>query len=45
MAMLLRPGGDDGVNRAIAAIFLVQVIVILSFMGLAQRYLAEFSPF
>jgi hypothetical protein len=45
VAMLLRPGGADGVDRAVAAIFLLQVIVILSFMGLAQRYLAEFFPF
>jgi len=44
MAMLLRPGGADGVDRAIAAIFFLQVLVILSFMGLAQRYLAEFFP-
>jgi hypothetical protein len=45
VAMLLRPGGADGVDRAIAVIFLLQVIVILSFMGLAQRYLAELFPF
>jgi hypothetical protein len=45
LAMLLRPGGADGVDRAVGAIFLLQVIVILSFMGLAQRYLAEFFPF
>jgi hypothetical protein len=45
VAMLLRPGGADSVDRAIAAIFLLQVIVILSFMGLAQRYLAELFPF
>jgi hypothetical protein len=45
VAMLLRPGGGDGVDRAIAAIFLLQVIVILSFMGLAQRYVAELFPF
>jgi len=45
VAMLLRPGGSDGVDRAIAAIFLVQVIGILAFMGLAQRYTAEFFPF
>ena len=32
-------------DRAVAAIFLLQVIVILSFMGLAQRYLAELFPF
>ncbi len=45
MAMLLRPGGADAVDRAIAGIFLTQVVVILSFMGLAQRYLAELFPF
>jgi hypothetical protein len=45
MAMLLRPGGSLGVDRAIAAILFVQVIGILSFMGLAQRYTAEFFPF
>jgi hypothetical protein len=45
VAILLRPGGADGVDRAIAAILLLQVIVILSFMGLAQRYLAELFPF
>jgi len=43
--MLLRPGDADGVDRVIAAIFLLQVIVILSFMGLAQRYVAELFPF
>ena len=45
VAMLLRPGGADWVDRAIAAIFLLQVVVILSFMGLAQRYVAELFPF
>jgi hypothetical protein len=45
VAMLVRPGGADGVDRAVAAILLLQAIVILSFMGLAQRYLAEFFPF
>jgi hypothetical protein len=45
VAMLLRPGGANGVDRAIAAIFLLQVIAILSFMGLAQRYVAELFPF
>jgi hypothetical protein len=45
VALLLRPGGADGVDRAIAAIFLIQVFVILSFMGLAQRYVAELFPF
>ena len=45
VVMLLRPGGPDWVDRAIAAIFLFQGIVILSFMGLCQRYAAEFFPF
>jgi hypothetical protein len=45
VAMLLRPEGSGGVDRAIAAIFLLQVIVILSFMGLCQRYIAELLPF
>ena len=45
VAMLLRSGGSGGVDRAIAAIFLLQVIVILSFMGLCQRYIAELFPF
>jgi hypothetical protein len=45
VAMLLRPKGADGVDRAIAAVFLLQVILILSFMGLAQRYLSELFPF
>jgi hypothetical protein len=44
-AMLLRPTGSTGVDRAIVAAFLLQCLVILSFMGLAQRYLAEFFPF
>jgi hypothetical protein len=37
--------GSDWVDRAIAAILFFQGIVILSFMGLAQRYTAEFCPF
>jgi hypothetical protein len=45
VVMLLRPGGANGVDRAIAAVLLAQVIGILCFMGLAQRYLAEFYPF
>jgi hypothetical protein len=45
VAMLLRPGGAHGVDRAIAAILFLQIILILSFMGLAQRYTAEFFPF
>jgi hypothetical protein len=43
--MLLRRGGSNWVDRTIAAIFFLQVVVILSFMGLAQRYAAEFLPF
>jgi len=45
VALLLRPDGADGVDRAIAAIFFLEVLVILSFMGLAQRYIAELFPF
>jgi hypothetical protein len=45
VTILVRPGLAAGVDRAIAAIFLIQVLVILSFMGLAQRYVAEFFPF
>jgi hypothetical protein len=45
VTMLLRPGGADRVDCAIAAILLGQVIGILCFMGLAQRYAAEFYPF
>jgi hypothetical protein len=45
VATLLRPGGSNGVDRTIAGILLLQVIVILSFMGLAQRYASEFYPF
>jgi hypothetical protein len=45
VVMLLRPGGADGVERLIATVFLVQVIPILSFMGLCQRYIADLFPF
>jgi hypothetical protein len=45
VAMFLRPGGSDWVDRAIAAVFLFQSVVVLSFMGLCQRYAAEFCPF
>ncbi len=45
VAMLLRPGGSDAVERTIAAILFVQAIAILSFMGLCQRYTAEVFPF
>ena len=45
VAILFRPGGADGVDRGIAAIFLLQVIGVLAFMGLCQRYIADFFPF
>lgn len=45
LAMLLRPGRSNGVDRTIAGILFLQIVVILTFMGLAQRYLAEFYPF
>jgi hypothetical protein len=45
VAMLLRPGTSNWVDRGIAAIFLLQCVLILAFMGLAQRYVAEFFPF
>jgi hypothetical protein len=45
VAMLLRPGGASGVDRAIVGILFLQILLILSFMGLAQRYIAEFFPF
>jgi hypothetical protein len=43
--LLGRPGRTDGLDRGIAIALFVQVIVILSFMGLAQRYTAEIFPF
>ncbi len=45
VAMLLRSGASDAVDRGIAVALFAQVIVILSFMGLAQRYTAEIYPF
>jgi hypothetical protein len=45
VVILLRPGGANGVDRAIAAVLFAQILGILCFMGLAQRYLAEFYPF
>jgi hypothetical protein len=32
-------------DRVLAATFLLQVIVVLSFMGLCQRYIADIFPF
>jgi hypothetical protein len=45
VALLLRSKRSDGLDRAIAAVLFAQVIGILSFMGLEQRYLAELCPF
>lgn len=45
VATLFRPEGADGVDRAIAAIFLLQFFLILSFNALAQRYSVELFPF
>lgn len=42
---LLQPKYTDGLDRAIAAVLLVQVVAILSYMGVEQRYAAEFYPF
>ena len=45
VAMLLRPGASDWVDRAVAAIFFVQCIAIMSVPGIIPRYAAEFYPF
>jgi hypothetical protein len=45
LVMLLLAGGIGGVERLTAASFLVQVIPILAFMGLCQRYVADLFPF
>jgi hypothetical protein len=45
MGFLLWPRSSDWLDRAIALALFAQVILISSFMGLAQRYLAEFFPF
>jgi hypothetical protein len=45
LILLFRPKDSDWVDRAMAVIFLIQVIGILSFQGCAQRYVAEFFPF
>jgi hypothetical protein len=45
IGFLLWPKGSDAVERAIALILLAQVIAVLSFIGMAQRYTAEFFPF
>ncbi len=43
--LLARCGSTNWLDRGIAIALLAQVIVILSFMGLAQRYTAEIFPF
>jgi hypothetical protein len=42
---LLWPSRSDWLDRIIALVLLLQIISICSFMGLAQRYIAEFFPF
>jgi len=43
--LLARRESTDMLDRGIAISFLAQVILILSFMGLCQRYTAEIFPF
>jgi hypothetical protein len=45
VALLLRPGGADWVDRAIAAILFVEVIAIMSVPAVIQRYATELYPF
>jgi hypothetical protein len=45
IALLLRSREASALDRAIAIAFVVQLILILSFMGLCQRYTAELFPF
>ena len=45
VAFLLRPGGSDWVDRAIAATLFVEVIGIMSVPAVIQRYATEFYPF
>jgi hypothetical protein len=45
LALLLRPGGSDWVTRGMAIFFFAEVVGILSYMGLCQRYVAELFPF
>jgi hypothetical protein len=45
IALLVRSRGMDALDYGMAIAFLVQVILILSFMGLAERYTAEIFPF
>ena len=43
--LLLRPKASDGIDRAIALALFFQLICVLSYFALAQRYTAEFYPF
>lgn len=43
--LLVKPACSDGLDRAIALVLFGQIIIVSSFMGLAQRYIAEFFPF
>jgi hypothetical protein len=45
IGFLFWPGRSDWLERVTAIILLAQIISICSFMGLAQRYIAEFFPF
>jgi hypothetical protein len=45
IVFLLFPKRSSGIDRAIAMMLFAQIIAICSFMGLAQRYIAEFFPF
>lgn len=45
IALLIRSREASALDRAIAIAFVVQLILILSFMGLCQRYTAELFPF
>jgi hypothetical protein len=45
IALLLRPGGADWVDRAIAGILFVEVVAIMSVPAVIQRYATEFYPF
>ena len=45
LVLLFRSKDTSWMDRAIAGVFFIQVIGILSFQGCAQRYVAEFFPF
>lgn len=45
LLLLLWPKNSNWFDRAIAAVLLTQWISILCYMGLCQRYVAEFFPF